>query len=101
MATSFSTDQRISIVKLYYKLENAKEVRRRWLQDSAAPAPTSQAILDLVQKFEQTGSVLDIKRTGPAKSVQTAKLMGDIAASLDRSPRSRQGAFQRSLAYPT
>jgi transposase len=87
MAHRFALVDKIAIIKSYYDVKNAEEVRRRWASVSTAPKPGAQTIRDLVQKFELTGSVLDVKQSGRPKNVRTDELKEAIAASLDRSPQ--------------
>jgi hypothetical protein len=87
MAERFNLSQRISAVKCYYQVNNAEEVRRRWSQFADSRTPSRSAILRLVEKFEQTGSVIDVKPTGRPQNARTAELSGAIAASLERSPQ--------------
>jgi hypothetical protein len=87
MSRQFNIADRVAIIRSYYELKNAEEVRRRWSASGMSPAPAATTVRDLVKKFEQTGSVLDVKHTGRPQSVRTDELRGNIAASLERSPQ--------------
>jgi len=52
MAGCLSTEERVAVLKSYYKVENAHEVRRYWFCNS--PALSVPAIIDLAKKIEGT-----------------------------------------------
>jgi hypothetical protein len=62
-------------------------VCRKWRTFSTAPVPTVSAIRNLVLKFEETGSVLNVKQAGRPTTANTPDLQAAIAQSLARSPQ--------------
>lgn len=64
MASPYSTEERIRLVKLYAKFENFREVRRQWKKYFPTQAPHATTIERLVKKFDETGSVHDREKSG-------------------------------------
>jgi len=87
MSEQLSTEQRIAAVKLYYETKNSAEVQRRWSKIFNSSPPARNSILDLVRKFEATGSVLYAKGDGRPRTATTAEKQEELAASLKRSPQ--------------
>jgi len=87
MAAKFTTAERVAIVKMYYGCKNMEEVRRRWRANFNSSVPAAATIRELLQKFEETGSVLDVPPPGRPKTACIDELGEQIASSLDRSPQ--------------
>ncbi len=86
MSEQLSTEQRIAAVKLYYATNNSAEVQRRWSKIFDSSPPTRRSILNVVSKFEATGSVLHAKGAGRPRTATTEKKQEELLASLKRSP---------------
>lgn len=63
-----STDEKVGIVKSYYKYENFAEVSRQWSTMFSTSTPKQQTMSAIVQRFETTGSVEDLPRPGRPKT---------------------------------
>lgn len=102
----YTLQQRIEVMKMYYKYgENfATTVRRVRGAFGRRGAPSRTAIVNLITKFEQTGSLSDIKRPVRMRSVRSVENIAAVAESVADNPglsipkRSQQlGISQTSL----
>jgi transposase len=66
-----SSSERINIVKWYAAYQSAAEVARRFQHHYERAPPTRESILDITRKFDETGSVQDVSRSGRPRSVST------------------------------
>lgn len=79
---SYSTPERQFLVKTYY--ENGKNltlVLRKWSSAfKNKPKPSRSCVIDLIAKFERTGSVIDIGRdySNTARIPETIKFLEKI-----------------------
>ena len=87
-------EQRIRCIRLYSVTNNYQEVRRRMVEEFGEPGPSRQMISRLNQAFDTTGSVLDAKRTGRPKTVNTEenkeRVQAELACSPDKSKSQRR-----------
>jgi len=86
MTNRLTLQEKIAVIKCYYKVQNAEEVRRTWSQFSTEAAPSGSTIMRLVKKFESTGSVQAEKPPGRPRHARTAKLSESIMTSIKNSP---------------
>lgn len=101
MSEQLSTEQRIAAVKLYYETRNSAEVQRRWSKVFNSSPPARNSILDLVRKFEATGSVLHAKGAGRPRTATNEKKEGELLESLKHSPQksSRRLSTELSVSH--
>ena len=59
------------MVRLFSKYENALEVQRQWKHHFNMSSPTLAMITAVNQRFNKTGSVEDLPRTGRLATVLT------------------------------
>ena len=78
MSFKLSTEERIQIVLLFGKFECFNEVRRQWSNHFSSQAPDERTISNIVTKFKQTGSVLDLPRSGRSRSVRTQETIKKV-----------------------
>ena len=78
MSFKLSTEERIRIVLLFGKFECFNEVRRQWSNHFSSQAPDERTISNIVTKFKQTGSVLDLPRSGRSRSVRTQETIKKV-----------------------
>lgn len=95
-----STAERIQIVKWYAIHENASEVARQFQAHYDQNPPTRTNILNLVKKFDETGSVQDEPRSGRPRSVSTDENLERIRAAFQHSPETstRRASLELNLA---
>lgn len=76
---TLSVEQRVKIVQAYYENGRSKKNAFRKLRDffGRHDRPTERTILNVVHKFEQTGSVQDVK---PPTRLRTGRSAENIAA---------------------
>ena len=78
MRSKLSTEERIQIVLLFGKFESFNEVQRQWGNHFSSQAPDKRTISSIVTKFKQTGSVLDLPRSGRSRSVRTQEIITKV-----------------------
>lgn len=77
----------VRVIQLYYKCQNAEEVRRRWTSTSSSSGPpASSTIRRLVVKFERTGSVLHAGVSGRPRSSSTEEAKTSVTESVKKKP---------------
>jgi len=81
-----STSERIEILKWYAVHQNAGEVAPQFQQYYDRTPPTRTNILNLVRKFDETGSVEDEPRSGRPRSVSTDENKERVRAAFEESP---------------
>ncbi len=81
-----SLHEKIEIVKWYAIHENAAEVARQFQNRFDRTPPTSKNILNLVRKFNETGSVEDKARSGRPRSVSTDENKERVRAAFEENP---------------
>ncbi|CAF0945368.1 unnamed protein product [Rotaria sordida] len=85
-SSRLSTSERIEIVKWYAMYQNAGEIARQFQQCYDRTPPTRKNILNLVRKFDETGSVEDESRSGSPRSVSTDENKERVRAAFEESP---------------
>ncbi|CAF4436397.1 unnamed protein product [Rotaria socialis] len=90
MSGSFrlSSSERIEVVKWYAIYQNAAEFVRQFPHRFDRDPPTRKVILDLVRKFDKTGSVEDVARPGRSRSVTTAMSRERVRLNFQQNPES-------------
>ncbi|CAF1447532.1 unnamed protein product [Adineta ricciae] len=78
--------ERIEIVKRYAIHQNAAEVARQFQDRYDRAPPARNNILNLVRKFDETGSVEDEPRSGRPRSVSTDENREHIRVAFEESP---------------
>ena len=71
MAGNLTNDQRKRVIKQYWKKENAEKVQQKWAEEFDTPPPTRLTIYRLCNKFDQTGSICNVPKSGRPISVTT------------------------------
>lgn len=97
MPSKYTLEERVFLIKTFYRVQNAAETCRQWRREFQSPPPNESTVRDLVKKFEATGSVADASRSGRPVSVRTAELRGRIQESLERSPQKSCRRLSREL----
>ncbi len=81
-----SLNERVWIVKNMYKLEYPIEVQRLWRKEMEDEPPVRSTINRLMNKFEETGSVLNIDPPGRPESVIDQITKDKVSSILKRDP---------------
>jgi hypothetical protein len=79
MAGNLSIEQRKWILKRYWKTENAKRVRRTWVEAFNTPPPTRLTIYRFRDKFDETGSVVNAPNSRRPRTCDTKKNEARVA----------------------
>lgn len=88
MAFRLTKDQRVAAVKHYYKCnDNAAAAARKLSEDFNINVVQGRNIINLVQKFEDTGSVNDAPRSGRPLTATTNEKGDELIQALQRSPQ--------------
>lgn len=82
-AVRLTQAERIEALKHYYKERNASETALHLSKTFNRPQPSHTSILRLVSKFEETGSVQDVKRTGRPSLCKDADFQAIVANQID------------------
>ena len=100
MSKCRTVEERIAMVRLFSKFENAHEVRGQWKHHFDTNAPDVTTVLSLNKKSDETGAVEDLPRSGPPSSVLSDEKLEEIEKLVIRSPRLsvRQGTAQVGIS---
>ncbi len=102
MSGSFrlSSSERIEIVKWYAIYQNAAEVARQFQHHYDRSPPTRENILNIVRKFDETGSIKDEPRSGRPRSVSTDENKERVRAAFEASPETstRRASLELNLS---
>ena len=79
-------EERVSMVRLFSKYENAHEIQRQWKYHFNTFSPGLATITAVNQRFNKTGSVEDLPCTGRPATALTEKLE-EIQDMVDTNPR--------------
>ena len=71
MSMARTIEERVAMVRLFSKYENAHEVQRQWKHHFNTSPPALATITAVNQRFNKTGSVEDLPRTGRPATVLT------------------------------
>ncbi|CAF2800673.1 unnamed protein product [Rotaria sp. Silwood2] len=95
-----SSSERIEIVKWYAIHENAAEVARQFQYRYDQTPPSRKHILNLVRKFDETGSAQDAIISGRPRSVNTEENKERVRAAFQENPTtsSRRAALELNLS---
>ena len=74
------------MVRLFSKFENAHEVQRRWEHHFDTAFPALSTISAVNQRFDETGSVEDLARSGRPASALTEDKLEEIKEMVTTSP---------------
>lgn len=102
-ASTLSLKERIAIVRLYSKSENAHQVIRDWHQFSEALPPDVSTVIRLNAKFDETGSVADLPRSGRARSARSTTREEEVLRTFSQQPTTslRQASSQLHTSRST
>ncbi len=87
MNSRLTLKEKIKSVQLYIKYENSEQVRRDWKNHFASESPSRPAILSLVKKFQETGSVEDRPRSGRPRDAVSEDNIKKVAEKLAECPK--------------
>ena len=79
-AERLSLEKRIKCVRLFSATNNVTEIRRRMAQEYGDPPPNRQTIVRINKLFDDTGSVLDVKKPGRPREARTPRNVDLLAA---------------------
>ena len=71
MSMARTIGERVTMVPLFSKYENAHEVQRQWKHHFNTSPPALPTITAVNQRFNKTGSVEDLPHTGRPATVLT------------------------------
>ncbi len=99
MTRSLSVAERVAVVRLYSKHESATVVTRKWSKSFNSAAPIRQTIYDINRRFDDTGTVGDMPRSGRPRSAQSLENVRAILDTFERSPKksSRRASLELGI----
>ncbi|GFU06092.1 putative mariner [Nephila pilipes] len=71
MASNFNTDERKWMLKEHWKSQNDEIVRTNWVQTFGTLSPKRQTIYRICDKFDATGSTLNVPKIGRPQKMCT------------------------------
>lgn len=88
--SKFSTEERTKIVEFYYRHQHSIVQTQRTFKThfKTRKFPTKPTILQLIQRFQEQGSVADLPRTGRPRSVRTDLSTQRVRESIEKDPKS-------------
>jgi hypothetical protein len=99
MSVSRTTEERAAMVRLFSKFDNAHEVQRQWKHHFDTTPPAVSTILAVNQRFDETGSVEDLHRSGRPTTILTEEKLEEIQEMVTTNPNLsvRQGSAQAGI----
>jgi hypothetical protein len=93
--------ERIGMVRLFCKFENAHEVQRQWANHFGTAPPDHKTISATYRKFLETGSVADAERCGRPVTVLTDEFLEGFRERVEKSPQTsiRRGMAKSGMSY--
>jgi len=100
MSIPRSTKERVAMVRLFSKFENAHEVQRQWKHHFDTCPPALATIFTVNQRFEETGSIEDLQRSSQPVTTLTEDKLEGIEEMVTRNPNLsvRQGSAQAGIS---
>ena len=80
MAHRLTKEERITAIQHYYKTRNATQTARLIANEFNRPIPRRQSIVELIKKFEDTGSVADQLRSGRPSTAKSPEFQARLSA---------------------
>lgn len=100
MATRRPLEKRIKIVLLYAEFHCYEEVRRQWPSFFHSSPPTIETIKAMFDRFEQTGSVADLPRSGRPATSTTSERFEQARILVTTDPTTSVSRGATSLEMP-
>ena len=97
MSMARTTDERVAMVQLFSKYENAHKIQRQWKHHFNTSLPALATTTPVSQRFNKTGSVEDLPHAGLPVTVLTEKLQ-EIQDMVDTNPRVDRALFKPVFA---
>ena len=100
MSEARTLEERVTMVRLFSKHENVHEVQRQWKHYFNTSPPALTTITSVNQRFNETGSVANLPRTGRPATILTEEKLEEIQHMVDSNPRLsiRQGSAQAGIS---
>ncbi|CAF4233993.1 unnamed protein product [Rotaria sp. Silwood2] len=100
MSTRRTTEGKVSIVRLFSKFDNAHEVHRQWQYHFDTSPPDTHTVLSTNRKFDETGTVEDLPRSGRPVSILSEEKLEEIEEMVNDNPRLsiREGAARAGIS---
>jgi hypothetical protein len=98
--TRRTTEEKVAIVRLFSKFENAPEVERQWKYYFDTTPPNIGTHLSVNRKFDETGTIEDLPRSGRPSNIFSEEKLEEIEEMVINSPRLtiRQGSAQAGIS---
>ncbi len=100
MSSRRSKDEKVQIIFMYAKYENISEVIRQWNTKFSSEAPSRKTISNIVQRFQETGSVEDLERTGRPLTGTSLENLESVKQTVTQSPKKsiRRGSAETGIS---
>ncbi len=99
----YSITEKVWIIRKYSQTQNATEVSRQWKKEFGTDPPSAKYVISLNNKFDETGTVADLPRTGRALSASTVENSDRVISAFVASPIKsvRRASLQLGISKST
>lgn len=84
--TRLTLDERIRLVRLFSLYEKSSTIQKVWANQFGTDPPSRKTIAALNKKFDETGSVADLTRSGRPKSSRTEEKIALVQSAIRDDP---------------
>jgi len=95
--TRMSLENRIQIIRLASVYEKPSHFRSAWKKKFGTDPPSLKTIAAINKKFNETGSVADLNRSGRPKSSRTPDKIARVEEAIKRDPTKSLRALSQDL----
>jgi hypothetical protein len=95
--TRMTLEERVQCVRLYSVYEKPSHVAIAWRNQFGTEAPTKKTIMAINKKFNETGSVADLSRSGRPKSSTSSKNATLVQNAIRSNPTKTLRAIAQDL----
>ncbi len=85
-AVTLPLKDRVAVVRLYSKSENAHQLIRDWHRLSQSSPPDVTTLIRLNTRFDKTGSVADLPRSGRPRSARSTAHVEGVLRTFSQQP---------------
>ena len=84
--TRLTLEERIRCVRFYSMYDKASSIQKAWRKEFGTDPPSRKTIAALNKKFDETGSVADLSRSGRPKTSRTEATVALVQEALAKDP---------------
>ncbi len=84
--TRLTLEERIRLVRYFSMYEKSSHIQKAWKKETGSDPPSRKTIAALNKKFDETGSVADLVRTGRPKTSRKDENVALVEAAIKQDP---------------